>query len=254
MVTEQYVNGIPGRTVFGLLSLVRHYLSVERSFSGYQYQDVVQRLRKAHSGELHLVFEQCRSHAALKRKNGLLLKLLDHIDVAASQARDQGIDRSSMIGDPAFASYTGPRGGKQYKRSLVEGTDLNAFIPALQEISNLVEPEYAIVANTAQSILIQQERPTVEQRRIELKKALIEAMEATSYVDRVNRIDKFTDQNISINDLLFYYLMKDKRYQLLVIETYVRRFVIFFVLSFYTSNHANSFTLSAHHWRNPEIY
>lgn len=28
-------------------------------------QDVVQRLRRAHSGELHLVYDHCRSHAAL---------------------------------------------------------------------------------------------------------------------------------------------------------------------------------------------
>ncbi len=50
-------------------------------------QDVVQRLRRAHSGELHLVYDHCRSHAALGRKNALLLTLLEHISVAASKAR-----------------------------------------------------------------------------------------------------------------------------------------------------------------------
>ncbi|KAM3567118.1 hypothetical protein VYU27_010731, partial [Nannochloropsis oceanica] len=85
-ITEHYVNGIPGRTVVALLGVVRQYLNVERHFSGYQYQDVVQRLRRAHSGELHLIYDYCRSHAALPRKNALLLTLLEHISVAASKA------------------------------------------------------------------------------------------------------------------------------------------------------------------------
>lgn len=54
----------------------------------HQQQDVVQRLRRAHSGELHLVYDHCRSHAALTRKNALLLTLLEHISVAASKVKN----------------------------------------------------------------------------------------------------------------------------------------------------------------------
>lgn len=59
-------------------------------------QDVVQRLRRAHSGELHLVYDHCRSHAALSRKNALLLTLLEHISVAASKARGTHIQKSPL--------------------------------------------------------------------------------------------------------------------------------------------------------------
>jgi hypothetical protein len=55
------------------------------------------------------------------------------------------------------------------KRSLVEGTDVNVFIPVLTEIANLTDTAYAIVATTARSILIEQTIPTVEQRRQKLK-------------------------------------------------------------------------------------
>jgi hypothetical protein len=39
----------------------------------------VTRLRKQHSSELHVVYDYCRSHAAIPRKNQLLLTLLEHI-------------------------------------------------------------------------------------------------------------------------------------------------------------------------------
>ena len=55
------------------------------------------------------------------------------------------------------------------QRSLVEGTDINVFIPVLTELSNLTDGIYAIVANAARSILIEQTIPTVEQRRQKLK-------------------------------------------------------------------------------------
>jgi hypothetical protein len=51
----------------------------------------------------------------------------------------------------------------------VEGTDINVFIPVLTELSNLTDTTYAIVANAARSILIEQTIPTVEQRRQKLK-------------------------------------------------------------------------------------
>lgn len=51
----------------------------------------------------------------------------------------------------------------------VEGTDINVFIPVLTELSNLTDTGYAIVANAARSILIEQTIPTVEQRRQKLK-------------------------------------------------------------------------------------
>ena len=43
------------------------------------------------------------------------------------------------------------------------------FIPVLTELSNLTDTIYAIVANAARSILIEQTIPTVEQRRQQLK-------------------------------------------------------------------------------------
>jgi hypothetical protein len=51
----------------------------------------------------------------------------------------------------------------------VEGTDINVFLPVLTELSNLTDTHYAIVANAARSILIEQTIPTVEQRRQKLK-------------------------------------------------------------------------------------
>jgi hypothetical protein len=43
-------------------------------------------------------------------------------------------------------------GPGQLKRSLVEGTDVNVFIPVLTELSNLNDTAYAIVANAARSV------------------------------------------------------------------------------------------------------
>jgi hypothetical protein len=59
-------------------------------------------IRRAHSlpSTPVQVFDYCRSHDALPRKNALLQTLLEHISVAASKARDADIDRASVILTP----------------------------------------------------------------------------------------------------------------------------------------------------------
>jgi len=233
-VLEHYVNGIAGRTVVALLGVVRQYLNVERNFSGYQLQDVVQRLRKQHSGELHVVFDFCRSHAALKRKNALLLTLLDHISVAASKARDEDFDRVVTGLERTATDFEAVKqiqaerakgkGAVYLQRSLVEGTDIHVFMPVLTEIANLNDSGYAVVANTARTILIEQTIPTVEQRRQKLKVALKAAVGSQSYEDRARVMDQFIDENVSMRDILIYFLRKDdKATQEAVMELYIRR-------------------------------
>jgi hypothetical protein len=203
----------------------------------FQYQDVVARLRKNHSGELHVVYDYCRSHKALPRKNALLLTLLEHISVAASKARDADnlplTPNTNSAGGVAAVESPGAEllrkdsgslsSSSSVKKSLVEGTDVNVFIPVLTEISNLTDSGYAIVANTARGILIEQTIPTVEQRRQKLKASLQLALAATSAEDREARMNQFLEENASFRDLLVYFLLKDKTMQQAVLELYIRK-------------------------------
>lgn len=192
----------------------------------------MQRLRKNHSGELHVVYDYCRSHKALPRKNQLLLTLLEHISVAASKARDADIDRSSVSYLSESGSLIESPGAEMLRReslmglkkSLVEGTDVHVFIPVLTEISNLNDPPYSMVANTARSILIEQTIPTVEQRRQKLKHTLqLTVAAAADHAERQRLMDAFLEENGSFRDLLIYFLLKDKVMQQAVLELYVRK-------------------------------
>lgn len=193
-----------------------------------QYQDVVARLRKNHSGEPHVVYDNCRSHKALPRKNALLLTLLEHISVAATRARDADNLPKTPDGQPLIespgAELLRRDSGSGLKKSLVEGTDVNVFIPVLTEIANLTDGGYAIVANTARGILIEQTIPTVEQRRQRLKASLQMALAAGSTEEREARMNTFLEENASFRDLLVYFLLKDKTMQQAVLELYIRKY------------------------------
>ncbi|KAM3567583.1 hypothetical protein VYU27_010275, partial [Nannochloropsis oceanica] len=115
-------------------------------------------------------------------------------------------------------------GPGQLKRSLVEGTDVNVFIPVLTELSNLNDSAYAITANAARSILIEQTIPTVEQRRQRLKATLEEVMATPAGPERTEKIEAFLEENVRMGDLLFYFLRKhDKEIQCAVLEVYIRK-------------------------------
>jgi hypothetical protein len=189
---------------------------------------VVARLRKNHSGEPHVVYDNCRSHKALPRKNALLLTLLEHISVAATRARDADNLPKTPDGQPLIespgAELLRRDSGSGLKKSLVEGTDVNVFIPVLTEIANLTDGGYAIVANTARGILIEQTIPTVEQRRQRLKASLQMALAAGSTEEREARMNTFLEENASFRDLLVYFLLKDKTMQQAVLELYIRKY------------------------------
>jgi acetyl-CoA carboxylase/biotin carboxylase 1 len=223
-IADQYANGIAGRTVVALLSLVRQYLSVERNFAGYEYQDVVARLRKQHSSDPQLVYDMCRSHSALQRKNKLLLTLLEHIGVAALAARDlaQSVDGSMSRSESiSFVSSS-----DQTKMSIIEGSDVNTFLPVLSEISNLTDKSYAVVANTARSILIEQKLPSVDQRRKAFKVALEACVDWGNKNEEEQRqieIEQFLSEDVGIRDLLFYYLGKGPNFKTTALEIYIRK-------------------------------
>lgn len=123
-VAEQYTSGIAGRTVTALLELVRQYLACERSYNGVSFADALYALRPAHSGDANAIFELCRSHSSLSRKNKLLLSLLDHVRSASESAG--GI----------VATAESPAGGMPRKKSpsstsLASLLELNAMSGAM---------------------------------------------------------------------------------------------------------------------------
>ena len=78
-IVELYTNGLAGRAMHTLLTLVRLYTTVERGFTGSDMEGCVRSLKKTHAGELSYVYDMCQSHLAMTAKNTLLLKLLEEV-------------------------------------------------------------------------------------------------------------------------------------------------------------------------------
>eukprot|EP00640_Fibrocapsa_japonica_P000554 CAMPEP_0113939200 /NCGR_PEP_ID=MMETSP1339-20121228/5545_1 /TAXON_ID=94617 /ORGANISM="Fibrocapsa japonica" /LENGTH=2332 /DNA_ID=CAMNT_0000942633 /DNA_START=63 /DNA_END=7061 /DNA_ORIENTATION=- /assembly_acc=CAM_ASM_000762 len=218
-IAEQYSNGVAGRTVAALLILVRHYLNVERHFSGVPFERALRNIRKEHSGEPEKVFEMCRSHNAISSKNSLLQILMEDIAVAARVSREHreygGPDRAPAPVDETTTNW----------RLMAEGVEIDAFVPVLTEISMLHDKKYHSVALYARKLLIEQSTPSIEGRRLEMNRAVTATISATSgsEADRLQAINTFIEKNVPIRDCLLHFLKQQGPMDLAAMEIYVRK-------------------------------
>ncbi|CAN0284772.1 unnamed protein product, partial [Hapterophycus canaliculatus] len=124
-------------------------------------EDSLKALRKTHEGEEAIkVYDAFRSHAAVPRKNRLLLTLLDDIRQANAEHRGQSEDTSKDASDataatavahddsPTAVAVPAVDGGASVD-NIADGeasralTDTEAFLPVLAELSSLSNISYA---------------------------------------------------------------------------------------------------------------
>ncbi|CAM9950487.1 unnamed protein product, partial [Ectocarpus sp. 12 AP-2014] len=221
-VLLQHVQGPAGRASAALLQLIQEYLVVERSFAGVDMEDSLKALRKAYEGEEAIkVYDAFRSHAAIHRKNRLLLTLLDDIRQANAEAkaflskhRGGGLDSSAGAAEdglPAAPSALPALGGGASVDNIADGeasralTDTEAFLPVLAELSSLSNASYTPVAARSRQLLIEYKSPSLQDRRAVFSAAVAEAVVASGARDgaaRVSVMDAFVARGVPVRDLL----------------------------------------------------
>lgn len=192
-------------------NFIESYLVVERLFDNMSFTDVVNQLRKDYSGDNNLekVLHLCRSHANIRAKNHLILKVLELMKkypINITFKRPSEIPRGIII-----------RNEPQTRKLKTK----------LNDLAKLRQPIYSTVSFAANLLLVDQFSMTTENRRHKLNDAIIAAISTGESIgngeSRIEELQKFIESNLVVHDLLIESLRQDSDYQLTTMELYLRK-------------------------------
>lgn len=207
-VVTPYVNvdpsGVPGseRVLQIFLQILRKWIEVERWFcDDRSYTDVVDALRKANKENSQHVLEVCRSNAGLKSSSDIIIAIID------------------IIAD-AFQTDINGKGSK----ILLGAKSLGDAVPCLSEIGSMTGAKYSSVALRARKVLLQESKPSVEERTKKIFNAMSILERSTSQM-LPSEVKSFVDENVPIADIFFPILSAQSTSisKLLVLELYFRK-------------------------------
>lgn len=156
--TKSTLASVPGseRALQCFLSILRKWIAVERWFcDGKDYADAINGLRKANKDDPTAVLQVSRAHEGLRTTAGVVIRII------------------AAIGDGSrFDAQTStiPAIGRV---SLVAGAEsLSKTRPSMLEIGSMgISDEYAEVALKARTLLLQEQLPSLEQRKEMVREA-----------------------------------------------------------------------------------
>lgn len=197
-------NAFPGseRALQAFLILLRKWIEVERWFcDDKSYADVVDALRRANKENSKHVLEVCRSHAGLKSSSDIILSI---IDIIADALQTDGNGNGNGI--------------------LLGAKSLGDAVPCLSEIGSMTGAEYSFVALRARKVLLQESKPSVEERSRKVAEALAMLKQAASHEFPVE-VRNFIDENVPIADIFFPFLSmeSDPATRISILELYFRK-------------------------------
>jgi acetyl-CoA carboxylase/biotin carboxylase 1 len=206
-VVETFLFSSTENILSSLGNFLESYLLVERQFDNMSFTDVVNQLRKDFQNNLDKVLHLCRSHANIKAKNHLILKVLELM---------KSFSINVTTKRPELPAGIVIRSEPQIRKLKARLTDM----------SKLRQPIYSHISFAANLLLVDQFSMTAENRRHRLNDAVIAAIstgESVGHSERVDELQKFIDSNIVIHDLLIESLRQDSDYQLATLELYARK-------------------------------
>jgi len=204
-VVEPYLFSTDEITLSILDHFLEAYLAVEQLFDNMSFTDVVNKLRKDHGSDPERVLLLCRAHVNLKAKNVLILRTIEVIKSFSLSAK-----------------YCRP----EVPSGITIRNELNTrrMKSKLQALARLHESNYTHISFTANLLLIDQLKLTLEKRRHLLDEAIVSALVSGDSIgnsDRVSVMQRFIDSNIVFRDILIPSLRRDADYQIAVIELYL---------------------------------
>ena len=205
-VVEPYLFSTEEITLSVLDQFLGAYLDVEQLFDNMSFTDVVNKLRKDHCSDPQKVLLLCRSHVNWKAKNALILRTIEEIKKSFS----------------LNAKYRRP----EIPNGITIRHELNTrrMKSRLQALSRLHESNYTHISFSANLLLIDQLKLTVDNRLHLLDEAIVSALVSGDSIgnsDRISVMQRFIDSNIVFRDLLIPSLRRDADYQIAVIELYL---------------------------------
>jgi acetyl-CoA carboxylase/biotin carboxylase 1 len=209
--TKNKASGVPGseRALGSFLSILRHWISVERWFCDAQsYADAVESLRKANKNDFPAVLGVCRAHEQMRVTAGIIITII------------------STIGDGSridFQTTTAAAIGKRL--SMVAGAEsLSLAMPAISEIGSMGSSDaYSEVALRARKLLMQESMPSLELRR----QKVLDAAKNLSVSDETKttrEVEELLADHIPMADVFFPLLISiaSSREEVGLLELYTR--------------------------------
>jgi acetyl-CoA carboxylase/biotin carboxylase 1 len=159
-VIESFVYPIDDMILSQLGNFLESYLNIEKLFDNMSFTDVVNSLRKEYVNDLEKVLYLCRSHANIKSKNHLILKVLELMKSFP------GLNNITLKRPEGLPSGIVLRNEPQIRKLKTKLTDL----------AKLRQPIYSYVSFAANLLLVDTFSMTPEQRRNKLNDAIITAI------------------------------------------------------------------------------
>jgi acetyl-CoA carboxylase/biotin carboxylase 1 len=159
-VIESFVYPMDDMILSQLGNFLEAYLNIEKLFDNMSFTDVVNSLRKEYVNDLEKVLSLCRSHANLKSKNHLILKVLELMKSFS------GLNNITGKRPEGLPSGIVLRNEPQIRKLKTKLTDL----------AKLRQPIYSYVSFAANLLLVDTFSMTPEQRRNKLNDAIITAI------------------------------------------------------------------------------
>ena len=204
---EQYLYTGEVRVLSALMLLLEAYLKVESLFDKLSFTDVVTELRKSMISDIPAVLSMCRSHANLRAKNVLLMRIIEEMKSLPLGA----ITPPPQLSNGAFVRAE---------------INIRQLKNKLADVSKLRQNAYSQVSFAANFLLMEQYSLKPELRRQRLDESINAALSTGDPVgsgDRLDHMSKFIRSNIIIRDLLLDALQHDKDYRIAAMEIYIRK-------------------------------
>jgi len=187
LLLSQYTDGNHSYAINVLTKLLESYYEIESHFNNdLPLDSVVRNLKKQYS-DIGQLAKVASAHYQLQSRNLLIVKILDIIE---SQL-------TPMLGN---------------------------FLPIFHKLSSLTNKEYAIVALKARQLIMKQQMPSAEQRRIAIG-TILSAAATVAPEQRGDRLAPLIDQSQPIEDLIFQFFAPQNKpgTQAAAAEAYIRR-------------------------------
>jgi acetyl-CoA carboxylase/biotin carboxylase 1 len=208
--TKNKASGVPGseRALGSFLSILRHWISVERWFCDAQsYADAVESLRKANKNDFPAVLGVCRAHEQMRVTSGIIISII------------------STIGDGSRIDLQTTTAAIGKRLSMVAGAEsLSLAMPAISEIGSMGSSDaYSEVALRARKLLMQESMPSLELRR----QKVLDAAKNLSVSDETKttrEVEELLADHIPMADVFFPLLISiaSSREEVGLLELYTR--------------------------------
>ena len=237
-LSESYRGGPEQHMTSLVISLVSEYLEIEQPFSsrGTPDSEIILRLRRQHTPNFKKVFEYALSHGQVKRKNILIVCMLNRCMSMMKSKKTEPHKSSLATGATVATAGTGATGATDATPSSSSSNvraKLSKLLKALAALSESGGRKYAPVTLKARQMLIQHHIPSWLERRTQFSHILERApfemgckFNGSSLLERTSQLLPLIEQSNPVLPMALHVLQSNDAANGLraaAMEVYIRR-------------------------------